>query len=108
VGIVREAAGGDFHEYYTEGKDVRWEIKLVTQKNLRRHVCVCATKGETTGLFLVASGDASKSKVGDLETTVRGKEQILALEVTMYAFAGVKVCEGTGDVGCKRKSETPG
>jgi hypothetical protein len=57
---------------------------------------------------LVASGDASKSKVGNLKTTVGGKEQVLALEVTVYAFASVKVCEGTGDVGCKRKSETPG
>ena len=72
--VVREAPRSNFRKYNAEREDVGRKVKLVAQEDFGGHVCVCAAKGETTGLFLVASGDARKSEIGDLETTVRSDE----------------------------------
>jgi hypothetical protein len=106
--IIREAARSNFREYNAERENVGRKVKLVAQKDFGGHVCVCAAKGETTGLFLVAGCDAGKSKIGDLETTVCSDEQVLALQVTVDAFTSMEVGEGTCDISCKGKSETPG
>ena len=106
--VICELAGRDFCKDDTEGEDVGGKVKFVAEEDLGGHVCVCPTEGEAPGLFLVAGGDAGESKVGDLEATVGGHEEILAFEVAVDAFASVKVGEGTGNVGCKGKSETPG
>jgi hypothetical protein len=72
--VVREVPRSNFRKYNAEREDVGRKVKLVSQKDFGRHVCVCAAKGETTGLFLVASGNAGKSEIGDLETTVCSDE----------------------------------
>lgn len=74
MSVIRELAGGDFGENDAEREDVGGKIKLVAEEDLGRHVCVGATEGEATGLFLVTGGYACKTKVGDLEATVRGDE----------------------------------
>ncbi len=74
VRIVREMASRDFGQNDAEGENVDREIKLVAEEDLGGHVCICAAKGEATGLFLGASGDARKPKVCDLEATIRGDE----------------------------------
>ena len=58
-------------------------------------------------LLFVAGRDTCKTKVSDLETTVRSDKEILTLEVVVDAFASMKVGKGTSNVGCKGKSETP-
>jgi hypothetical protein len=74
MSVVRELASGDFGENDAEREDIGGKVKLVAEEDLRRHVCVRATKGEATGLLLVACGYAGKTKVGDLEAAVRGDE----------------------------------
>jgi hypothetical protein len=105
--VIGEAARCDLGEDDAQREDVGGEIKLAAEEDLGRHVCVRAAEGQATGLLLVARRDTGKTKVCDLETAVRSEEEVLALEVAMDAFAGMKVGEGTGNVGCKGKSETP-
>jgi hypothetical protein len=107
VRVIRETAGGDFREDDAEGENVGGKIKLVAKEDLGRHVCVRAAECEAAGLFLVPGGDAGKPKVCDLEATILGDEQILAFQVAVDAFTRVKVRESTGNICCKRKSETP-
>src|SRR6266403_2739155 len=63
VRIIREMASCDFGKNDAEGENVGREIKLVAEEDLGRHVCICTAKGETTGLFLVAGGNAGESKI---------------------------------------------
>jgi hypothetical protein len=58
-------------------------------------------------LLFVVGRDTRKTKVSDLEMTVRSDKEILALEVAVDAFVSMKVGKGTSNVGCKGKSETP-
>jgi hypothetical protein len=67
-------ASCNFGKNDAKGENVGREVEFVTEEDLGRHVCVRATKGKATGLFLVAGGNAGKSKVCDLEATVRGDE----------------------------------
>ena len=67
-------ASRNFGKNDAKRKNVGRKIKLVSEEDLGRHVCVCAAKCEAAGLFLVAGGNAGKSKVGDLEATIRGDE----------------------------------
>jgi len=106
--VVGELSGCDLAEDDAEGEDIGGEIKLFTEQDLGGHVRVCSAEGKATHFVLVASSDASEAKVGDLDATVGGDEEVLALEVTVDAFAGVEVGEGTGDVDGKRETETPG
>jgi len=74
VRIIREMASCNFGKHDAKGENVGREVEFMAEEDLGRHICVCAAKGEATGLFLVAGGNAGKSKVCDLETTVRGDE----------------------------------
>jgi hypothetical protein len=105
--VIGELARRDLGKDDAQREDVGGEIKLVAEEDLGRHVCVRAAESQATGLLFVAGRDARKTKVCDLETAVRSEEEVLALEIAMDAFASMKVGEGTGNVGCKGKSETP-
>ena len=99
--IIREVAGCNFGKDHTKGENVGREVEFVAEEDLWRHVCVCTAKGEATRLFLVAGGNAGKSKVCDLKATVRGDEKVLAFEVAVDAFTCMKVGERTRNIGCK-------
>ncbi len=74
MSVIREMAGRDFCENDAEGEDVGGKIKGVAEEDLGGHVCVCAAVGQATRLLLGAGGDASKTKVCDLEATIRSDE----------------------------------
>lgn len=97
--IVCEFTGCDLAEDDAEGKDIGREVKLVTKEDLGGHVGIGTAKSEALGFLFVSCGDASESKVCDLEATICRDEEILALEVAVDALAGMEVSEGARDIG---------
>lgn len=108
VVVVRKLARADLAQDDPEREYVRREPELVAQQDLGRHVRVGAAEREPFSLLGVACGDAREAEVGDLETAVRGDEEVFALEVAVDAFPGVEVGEGARDVRRKREAESPG
>lgn len=108
VVVVRKLARADLAQNDPEREHVRREPELVAQQDLGRHVRVGAAEREPLALFGVACSNAREAEVGDLETAIRGDEEVLALEVAVDALSGVEVGEGASDVRREREAEPPG
>lgn len=94
-----QLAGRNLAEDDSKREYVGREVEFVAEEDFRGHVRVSTTECEALALFLVPRCDASETEVSYLQTAVRGDKKILALQVAMYAFPGVKVGEGASDVG---------
>lgn len=106
--VVRQLSSRNLTEDDTEGEHVRWEVELIAEQDLRGHVRVGAAEGEPTELLLVAGSDASKTKVGDLDSAISGNKEVLAFQIAVDAFPSMEVGQSASDVGGERQSQSPG
>ena len=76
-------------EDYTERVNVGEQVELFSEEDLWAHVAVRSAERQTFDLIGIPGCNSCKPKVGDLESSVRGDEEVLSFQVSMNAPTGV-------------------